>query len=52
MQAQERKRLEMLESRLIKVEDFNMAIGSQLDFIQADVRSTYSAMHELVAMIK
>ena len=43
----------MLEiEMLIRAEDSNMAMGSRLDFIQADVSSTRSAMQELIAMIK
>ena len=45
-------RIERLESRLIRAEDSNLAMGSRLDFIQADVSSTRSAMQELIQMIK
>ena len=52
LQIHKRARIERLESRLIRAEDSNMAMGSRLDFIQADVSSTRSAMQELIAMIK
>lgn len=45
-------RLQVLESRMINCEDSALAMGSRLDFIQADVSSTRTAMQELIAMIK